>query len=74
MRRFTHMQTTVTPQTGADLISSDEVARIFGVSRATVNRWAAKGAIPVAHVMTGQTGARLYDRAEIDRMREQRAS
>lgn len=74
MRRLTHMQTLTSDEESSKLLSSDEVARIFGVSRATVNRWAAKGVIPTAHVMSGETGARLFDLDTIQRLSAERAS
>jgi len=48
------------------LIGSAQAAKIFGVDRATFNRWVAAGRIPVAVEMEGETGARLFDADVID--------
>lgn len=75
MGRFTHMRKAPHPEVEPPtLIGADEVARAFGVSRATVNRWAHKGVIPTAHVMNGRTGARLFDLDTIKRLSAERAS
>ena len=49
-----------------DLIGSNEAARILSINRATLNRWAAAGRVPIAIDMDGLTGAKLYDRADIE--------
>lgn len=54
------------------LIGSAQAAKIFGVDRATFNRWVAAGRIPVAVEMDGPTGARLFDADVIDQLAQQR--
>lgn len=54
------------------LIGSAQAAKIFGVDRATFNRWVAAGRIPVAVEMEGETGARLFDADVIDQLAAQR--
>ena len=49
-----------------DLIGSNEAARILSINRATLNRWAAAGRVPIAIDMDGLTGAKLYERADIE--------
>jgi predicted site-specific integrase-resolvase len=59
MSRFAHV-------TKSELVSAAEAAQIRKVSRATINRLAAAGLLRVAHQMPGKTGARLFDRAEVE--------
>lgn len=59
LSRFAHVSK-------SDLLSAVEAAEIMNVSRATFNRRVAKGLIPVAHAMPGETGARLFDRAVVE--------
>lgn len=56
----------------APLIGSAAAARIFGVDRATFNRWVVAGQIPVAGQAEGTTGARLFDADVIDQLAAQR--
>jgi predicted site-specific integrase-resolvase len=57
------------------LIGSDRAAKVFGVDRATFNRWVKAGRIPAAIEMDGLTGARLFDADLIDaKAAEYRAS
>lgn len=47
------------------LIGTDEVARLLGVGRATVHRWAESGQLhQVGEV--GKRGTRVFDRAEVE--------
>lgn len=52
----------------APLIGSAQAAKVFGVDRATFNRWVAEGRVPVAVAMEGETGARLFDADVIDQL------
>lgn len=52
----------------APLIGSAQAAKVFGVDRATFNRWVAEDRIPVAVAMEGETGARLFDADVIDQL------
>jgi excisionase family DNA binding protein len=47
-------------------ITSLEVAELLGVDRATVNRRARAGELPVVAKLPGKTGAFLFDRATIE--------
>jgi excisionase family DNA binding protein len=67
MSRFAHV-------TKSDLLSAAEAATILNVSRATLNRWAAQGTVRTVHAMPGQTGARLFDRAEIETLAAERVA
>jgi predicted site-specific integrase-resolvase len=49
----------------SDLINSAEAARILGVDRATFNRWAKRGLVPIAITGPGLTGMRFFRRADI---------
>lgn len=51
-----------------EFLSTAEVARILGVSVATVNRRAADGILPVAHKLPTRVGANLFRRKDIDRV------
>lgn len=55
-----------------DLISTSEVALLFGKSVATINRWAADGRIKPAVEGHGRTGPRLYSRADIEKILHER--
>lgn len=57
----------------APLIGSAQAAKVFGVDRATFNRWVKAGRVPVALEMEGDTGARLFDADVIDQLAAQRA-
>lgn len=46
-----------------DHINSAEAAKMCGVDRATFNRWAAKGLVPI--VLTAPSGERIYSRAAV---------
>lgn len=50
------------------LIGSAEAAEIVGVDRSTFTRWVNRGEVCPAVELPGKTGARLFDRAEIERL------
>jgi excisionase family DNA binding protein len=56
-----------------NVIGSKEAAVILGVDRNTLNRWAAKGDIPIAYKVEGETGSRLFNRSDIERIAKERA-
>ena len=60
------MNTKDTQSTEADLVPIGEVARIFGVTVATVRRWEREGKISAERTPGGQ---RRFNRAEIERAR-----
>ena len=49
-----------------DLLTTAQVAVRLGVTTSTVNRMASDGRLSVALTLPGETGARLYHRADID--------
>lgn len=53
----------------ADLLTTKQVAREFGVRVGTVNRWAQTGRLPVAHKLPGETGANLYTRDDVEALK-----
>lgn len=55
------------------MIGSKEAAAILGVDRGTLNRWAARGDIPVAYKVTGETGSRLFDPKDVEKFAKARA-
>lgn len=59
------MNTKDTQSAEADLVPIGEVARIFGVTVATVRRWEREGKIDAVRTPGGQ---RRFDRAEIERV------
>lgn len=63
MYRFAHVSK-------SGFVSAAEAAAILRISRATLNRWAAAGTVSIVHEMPGRTGARLFDRAEIEALAE----
>ena len=48
-----------------DLIGSRVAAAILHIDQATLNRWSAKGLVPVARNAPGISGAKLYSRTVI---------
>ena len=56
----------------ADLIGSKEAAARMGLSRDHFNRLVRSGLIPVAVKLHGRTAARLFDPADIDRVKRDR--
>ena len=57
------------PSAGLDLLGSAEAAQLLGVHRATLTRWVTSGRITPAQKMPGDTGALLFERAEVERVR-----
>lgn len=57
-----------------DLLRSIEAAELLGIDRATFNRWVAAGRIKPAVEFPGATGARLYRRAEVERVKAEAAA
>ena len=57
-----------------DLIGSNEAAAILSIDRATLNRWAASGHVPIAVNAPGITGPKLYKRADIEALAKIRAA
>jgi excisionase family DNA binding protein len=57
-------------QTHSDLIGTAEACEILGKDRATVTRWVEKGKL-TSHKMPGRTGAHLFDRQEVEALRDQ---
>lgn len=55
------------------LIGSTEAIRILGVSRATLTRWAASGEIRSVGKLSGDTGALIFKRDDVEALAEQRA-
>ncbi len=53
-----------------ELLSTGESAELLDTTVATVSRWAAAGKLPVAHKMPGRTGAYLFNRSDVEALRE----
>lgn len=53
-------------------ITTAEVADLAGVSVKTVTRWAASGALPPLHKLSGLRGAYLFDPRAVEKFRAQR--
>lgn len=53
-----------------DLLRSLEAAERLGIDRATFNRWVAAGRITPAVEFPGKRGARLFRRADVERLAE----
>lgn len=51
---------------GDEFIASAQAAPILGYSVAWVNKLASQGRLPVAHKMSGRTGAYLFRREDLD--------
>lgn len=57
-----------------DLIGTREASSILGVDRGTLNRWAARGDVPVAYKVSGATGSNLFSRHDIEKFAQARAA
>jgi excisionase family DNA binding protein len=55
--------------TEAQLIGSAEACGILGIDRGTLIRWIASGRIHAVQKLPGQTGAYIFDRAEVTRVK-----
>lgn len=66
------MATAMTDDT--TLIGSKEAAELLGLTYATFKRRAKAGKIPRVAKMTGDTGAYLFDRSEIERLAAEAAA
>lgn len=49
-------------------MTATEVAAAFGRNTRTISRWTREGRLTPAYQLPGQTGAYIYDRAEIERL------
>ena len=56
-----------------DLVGSVEASEILRVPYSTFMRWVAKGRIEAAHVMPGVSGAKLYRRADVEKLAAEKA-
>ena len=56
------------------LVTAAEAAELVGVDRSTIARWVAAGRLTAAHKNPGATGARLFDRAEVEALAADRAA
>lgn len=57
-----------------DLVGTVIAADILDVSVVTAKRMAMSGELPVALKMPGDTGAYLFERTEVERVRDERAA
>jgi excisionase family DNA binding protein len=57
-----------------DLLRSLEAASLLGIDRATFNRWVAAGRIEPAVEFPGKTGARLFARADVEKLARERSA
>lgn len=56
-----------------DLLTSTQVATMFGVTRKTVGLWARSGALRPSWKSPGPVGAYLFDRATVERVLAERS-
>ena len=56
-----------------DLIGSAEACRILHIHAATLTRWVKAGKITPAHKLPTSNGAYLFNRADIQRLADERA-
>ena len=57
-----------------NLIGTAQVARILGRDVSTINRWCQLGKLTPGVKLDGPTGARLFDRAEIEALAQEVAA
>jgi excisionase family DNA binding protein len=55
------------------LVGSEEACRMVGVPRTTFLRWVSEGRITPAHVLPGRTGAKLFNRADVEQLAREKA-
>lgn len=63
--------TQTTPET---LMTSAEVCDELHIDRSTLSRWVSVGRIVAAHKLPGIRGPFLFDRTEVDRVKEEVAA
>ena len=56
-----------------ELVGSDEACRITGIPKTTWHRWVNQGRITPVHVMPGISGAKLFRRADVERLARESA-
>lgn len=56
------------------LIGSDEASKILGVHRATFLRWVEDGLIRPVTQLPGANGAKLFERADVERLKAEKAA
>ena len=54
----------------SDLIGSQETAALLGVHYSTLTRWVERGRIVPAMKLKGLRGAFLFERSEVERVRD----
>ena len=54
--------------TQTELMTASEVAEAFGRDTRTISRWTREGRLTPTTKLPGQTGAYIYDRAEIEKL------
>lgn len=54
------------------IIGSTEACRILYVDKSTLTRWVQNGTIKTVGRLAGTNGALLFDRADVEALREQR--
>jgi excisionase family DNA binding protein len=57
--------------TDRSLIGSAEACEILGIDRSTLTRWVDKGRILPVHKNPGQTGSYIFQRTEVERLKDQ---
>lgn len=57
-----------------DLIGTAQAAEVIGVDRSTLSHWIAKGRISPVQKLPGKTGALLFARSEVERVRDEYAA
>jgi excisionase family DNA binding protein len=58
--------------TDLDLVPSFEAAQLLGIDRSVLSRMVSKGKIEAAFKSPGRTGIRLFRRADVEALAEQR--
>lgn len=59
--------------TETDLVNSEEAARLLGINRSTINRWAKSGKLPAVYEPATETGMRLFRREDVEAMPAKRS-
>lgn len=57
-----------------DWVSASDAADMLGIDRSTLNEWAREGKITPIAKLPGRTGARLFARADVERLAQERSA
>ncbi|WP_067891344.1 helix-turn-helix domain-containing protein [Nocardia vaccinii] len=57
-----------------DLLTSEEASKLLEVDKSTLIRWVSSGDVKPVRKLPGKTGAFLFERSDIEDLRDRRAA